>query len=107
VIANPILFTRVSPDPTKSLGADKAIIVENCGESPDTVMPQKIKKDRNTKEDELNIMGDIKQQHPEQNSCIKATFALPTFLDIMPPRIQPTLPDARIINDQKNILNST
>ena len=42
VIENPIQFTMVRADPTRSCGAALATNVENCGESPDTTIPQKM-----------------------------------------------------------------
>jgi len=47
VIAKPILFTKVKAEPTKSLGAERAMIAEYCGESPTTTIPQKIRKVKN------------------------------------------------------------
>ena len=48
VIPKPILFTKVNPEPTNSLGAERAIIAEYCGESPTTTIPQKIRKNKKT-----------------------------------------------------------
>ena len=42
VIENPIQLTMVRADPTRSCGAVLATRVENCGESPDTTIPQKM-----------------------------------------------------------------
>ncbi len=39
-IAKPMLLVSVSTLPTACGGALRAVRVENCGESPETVMPQ-------------------------------------------------------------------
>ena len=68
MIPKPILFTKVNPEPTNSLGAERAIIAEYCGESPTTTIPQKIRKNKKTVNGVQNIIGDIKQQILESKS---------------------------------------
>ena len=107
VIAKTTLFTKVNAEPINSFGAERAIIAEYWGESPTTTIPQKIRNVRNIVVDVENIRGEIKQQQPDNASWTNATFALPIFFEITPPTMQPTLPEAMIINDQKGIFNFT
>ena len=47
VMKNPMLVTMVSAEPISSRGAVWAVSAENCGESPTTTIPQKMRNPKN------------------------------------------------------------
>lgn len=77
VMEKPMQFTIVSALPFNSGGACKAIMVENWGESAETLMFQKKSTDKNSIGPNRKKSGEHKQQNPENNSAPKATFLLP------------------------------
>ena len=100
----PIQFTIVSAVPFSSWGADFATKVENKGESAITAIPQKSKKVRNRKVLACKKNnGELKQQTPENDSAIDATFLSPYFWDKNPPKTQDKLPIAIIKKDNNEI----
>ena len=63
-----MLVTSVMMLPRRSGKANRETKVENCGESPTTVMPQtSIKRENKAKEKSI-LKGKIKQQIPEIKS---------------------------------------
>ena len=68
VIKNPILFTIVRADPTYSWGAEVATKAENCGESPATTIPQKIKNPRYISNGREKIRGERTQHIPDASN---------------------------------------
>jgi len=100
VIAKPMQLVNVSAVPVSSLGADCAIIVENCGESGTTEKPQIKTNNENGNKPATKIHGDNKQHKPEQPNAAYATNLLPKRDDAKPPTMLPIAPDAMIANDQ-------
>ena len=82
VMANPILFTKVSAVPFTSAGAFWATSVESKGESATTAMPQNSRKVINSvAEGWLNSNGEIRQQIQDNNKAMVAIFLVPKFSD--------------------------
>ncbi len=69
VMANPIQLAMVKAEPISSLGAYCAFRVKNCGESPTTTIPQKIRNSNNTGRGAKKNNGDNRQQMPDAESC--------------------------------------
>ncbi len=84
-IAKPMLLTRVSRLPTASRGAFIAVSVENCGESPTTVVPQVASQSAKRRSPASSISGASRQQAPLAASCAPATLALPKRRTSSPP----------------------
>ncbi len=100
VIANPIQFDIVSAVPLNSGGAAAAIIVENCGESEITNMPQRHKAIINNCGGSKNNSGETKQNIPDISNELYATFLLPFLIEINPPSMQDNAPTPILMNDQ-------
>ena len=82
VSAKPMQLTMVSAEPLKDSGACRATSVENCGESPTTLKPQRPKNITKTRKLPCKkITGDSKQHIPEVSSIPQATCLLPLFKD--------------------------
>lgn len=102
---NPIQFTIVKDVPLYSSGAFCAIIVENNGESPTTVMPQKNRK-RSIKIAELpdKNKGEKMQQMHEDNNKMKAILTGLNLCESRPLKTQDTPPEAIIRKENNEVL---
>jgi len=101
-IANPMQVVIVIAEPRTCAGALTDTNAENCGESADTINPQKIIKVKKAIGDSDHIQGESKQQTPDETKATCATFLLPSRKDNFPPTKQPAAPAAIMIN-AKNV----
>src|SRR3982751_1483097 len=85
VIENPIHVTIVRAVPLCATSAEFATIVENCGESAVTAMPQRMIITKKIISDVLINNGESKQQVAEISKAYNATFLLPVNFDNKPP----------------------
>jgi hypothetical protein len=69
-------------------------MVENCGESAITAIPQIIQAAKKSGVANQKIKGEAKQKLPEKAKLIQATFRLPYFCESSPPKMQEMLPTA-------------
>lgn len=81
VSANPMLLTMVSPVATKVGEDDRATIVDSCGLSGMTNIPQHSKTNKNKEMGMEKLKGMIKQQMPEPKSAKMETHLLLFFPD--------------------------
>lgn len=94
--------------PLVSSGTFCATNVENNGESAITAKPH-TKRNPNKRQTELpdNTRGESRQQIPDINKAIAATFFAPNTCESNPLTTQAILPNPIIRNDKKEIFNST
>src|SRR5687767_4710187 len=92
LMPKPMQLTSVNTPPTTSGGLLRAVSALNCGESPETAMPQTIIQARNSHHGAESSQGASRQQMPLTSNCTDATMPLPQRPARTPPTAQPSAP---------------
>ena len=101
LMAKPIELTKVSAVPFIVIGAVAATMVENCGESAITTIPQRHQNIKNKTGERLKNKGETRQNKAEKDKAKRATFLLPIFNETYPPIMQERAPMDMIVKVHK------